>query len=140
MLIEKERPVRSGLLSGGVVALGIGAVVVLVNCVDILLSRRLSYSRFEWSGLHGIAEALMRHGLAYSLFRVQDWSALSFGLGWLALTIGAYYLIGRRFPVATTRHKCVFGFAFGYLVASFGVAQIAGMVLFVVAVLKFGFV
>ena len=133
-------PVRSGLLLGGVVALVIGAAVVLVNCVDILLSQRLSYSKFEWSGLHGVAEALMRHGLAYSLFRVQDWSALSFGLEWLALTIGAYYLIGRRFPVATARRQCVFGFAIGFLAASLGVAQIAGMVLFVIAVMKFGFV
>jgi hypothetical protein len=140
MVIQKERSALTGVLWAVGAALVIGVVVVIVNCIDILLSHRLSYSKFEWSGIHGVAVALLHHGLAYGWFRVQDWSALSFGLEWLALTTGAYYLIGRRFSVAAARRKYVLGFALGFLVASFVVVQIVGMVLFVAAVLKLGFV
>lgn len=142
MLIQREHPVRSGVLWGSGVALVIGLAVVVINCIDILLSRRLSYSDFEWSGLHAVAWALVRYGLFNGFWtQMPDRSIfLNFGLEWLALTVGAYCLVGRQFPTAETKRKYVLGFLLAFLVANLGITQAAHIILFVVSVIKFGFV
>ena len=142
MLIQREHPVRSGVLWGSGIALVIGLAVVVINCIDIFLSRRLSYSEFEWSGLHAVAWALVRYGLFNGFWtQLPDWSTfLNFGLEWFVLTMGAYCLIGRQFPTAETQRKYVLGFLLAFLVANLGITQVVRIILFVASVLKFGFV
>ncbi len=137
MLIHKAHPVLTGFLWGVGMALMIGVVVGLVNGVDILLSQRFGYSDFRWSGVHGVAVLLLLHGLLH----VQDRSTyLCFGVEWLVFTLGVYWWVGRQFPTAAAQRKCILGFVVGFPIASLGVELIVVMLLFVMSVLKFGFV
>lgn len=133
---------RSGVLWGSGIALVIGLAAVVVNCIDILLSHRLSYSDFEWSGLHPVAWALVRYGLFNGFWtQIPDWSIFrDFGLEWVALTAGAYCFVGRQFPTAETKRQYVLGFLLAFLVANLVITQVAHIILFVVSVAKFGFV
>ena len=126
----EERPVWTGILWAGGMALIVGVVTVIVSSVDMLLSS--DYTQRSIFG--GVADALYKHGLFSFLVNGQDWSYLSecssFGPQWLVFTLGFYYLVGRRFLEASARHKCVLGFMIAFPIASLAVGGVAVFVLF----------
>ena len=86
--------------------------------------------------MHGVAEASLS-SVAFGMNLVQGWPTY---LTWLALTTGFYHLIGRHFPTPAARRQCVLGFIVGFPMAMMVVRFVAVVTLFIVAVIKFGFV
>jgi len=131
-----------GLLWGLGGALLLSVVVVVVDCLDMLLSHRLSYNNFKWSALHGVAVVLVRYGLFPGVWsRLSGSSAyVGFGLVSFSATIAAYWLIGRNLSYGRNQRQFVLAFLLGFLASSVGVGWLSGVVLFIVGVMKFGFV
>ena len=129
-----QKPYWLGLQWAGGFSLPIPLLVALVNCVDILASRRSSYANFHWSCIHVFAVKIQDYGLL-----IKKSSYLPFALEWVTATIIVCFLSQRVFTTKAMHRKCVIAFIVGFPIVSIIVSWIAVGFIFFVAVLKFGF-
>ena len=108
-----------------------------ISIADILLSKRHSYSNFEWSKLHQTAEKSACY-LQIGSCGIES-SFLHLGIFLLIIGMGTYWSM-KKYQLPKDRFKFIATLIIGLPTSNYILGWGAFAIIFIVSVLKFGFV
>ena len=133
---------KKGIGYGVVLSIALVLLPALFLITDILQTTRHSYSNFEPKSkvLNDIAQSVGCYGLPGGCYDNAPWFYLTFITLWVVTCVILYKKSGKLFLSSSDRKKFIIAYGITFPICFYIFAWGVRFLIFVIAVLKFGFV